>query len=188
MDEPVSIEFAILGLLYEGPLHGYELYRRYAGRSGLSVVWKVKRSRFYALLARLGRLGLVAMDVREQAGRPPRKVFRLTPEGQAALRAWMTEPVADSRAFRVEFPAKLYFCAWVDPPAARRLVSEQKAVCDAWLRLRRLESGDRGFEALIRRFRTGQLAAMTAWLSDCEAYLDGRTDPGAAGEIPGRPL
>lgn len=188
MDEPVSIEFAILGLLYEGPLHGYELYRRYAGRPGLSVVWKVKRSRFYALLARLGRLGLVEMEVREQAGRPPRKVFRLTPAGQDALRAWMTEPVADSRAFRVEFPAKLYFCGRVDPQAARRLVSEQRAVCESWLRLRRLESGNLGFEALVRRFRTGQLEAMTAWLSDCEAYLDRRAEPGAVEEIPGRTL
>ncbi|NLJ45001.1 MAG: PadR family transcriptional regulator [Treponema sp.] len=173
MDEPPSIEFAILGLLHEGPLHGYELYRRYSSRSGLSVVWKVKRSRFYALLARLGRLGLVAAEVREQEGRPPRKVFRLTPEGQAALRAWMTEPVADSRAFRVEFPAKLYFCARVDPGSARRLVARQRTLCDSWLSLRSLEPARGDFEVLVRRFRTGQLAAMKAWLSDCEAYLVG---------------
>lgn len=170
MDEPLSIEYSILGLLYEGPVHGYELYRRYSGRSGLSVVWKVKRSRFYALLARLGRLGLVAMEVRDQAGRPPRKVFRLTREGQAALRAWMTEPVVDSRVFRVEFPAKLYFCARVDPQAARRLVSKQRVVCETWLSLRNREPARGDFEDLVRRFRIGQITAMKAWLSDCEAY------------------
>lgn len=186
MDEPLSIEYALLGLLYEGPLHGYELYRRYAGRTGLSVVWKVKRSRFYAILARLGRIGLVEMEVREQADRPPRKVFRLTPEGLAALRAWMTEPVADSRAFRVEFPAKLYFCARSDPPSARALVSGQRAACESWLRLRRVEGGgsDRGFEALVRRFREGQLRAMLVWLDDCDAYVDDREGAGPNPETP----
>lgn len=178
MGDSLSIEYSLLGLLYEGPLHGYELYHRYSGRSGLAVVWKVKRSRFYAILARLGRLGLVEMEVREQQGRPPRKIFRLTPAGQSALRTWMAEPVADSREFRVEFPAKLYFCARVDPRAARALVSRQREVCETWLRLRRVEAGDRGFEALVRRFREGQLKALSLWLSDCEAYLDGREEDG----------
>jgi len=183
MDEPASIEYALLGLLYEGPLHGYELYRRYSDRSGLAVVWKVKRSRFYAILARLGSIGLVEMEVRIQQGRPPRKIFRLTPKGQSALRAWMMEPVADSREFRVEFPAKLYFCARTDPLAARALVSKQRAVCETWLRLRRVEAGDRAFESLVRRFREGQLRAMSLWLSDCEAYLDGRKAAEAVPEL-----
>ncbi len=187
MDDSPSIEYALLGLLLEGPLHGYELYRRYSGRTGLSVVWKVKRSRFYAILARLGRAGLVEMEVREQADRPPRKEFRLSPAGRGVLRTWMTAPVADSRAFRVEFPAKLYFCARSDPAAARALVSGQRAACESWLRLRRVDGGDRGFEALVRRFREGQLRAMLAWLADCDAYVDGRGDAGSDGPLPENP-
>lgn len=172
MNDPLAIELAVLGLLHERPLHGYELYRRYSSPTGLSVVWKVKRSRFYAILARLGKLGLVEMEILEQVDRPPRKVFRLTAKGLDAFRAWMTRPVSDSRAFRVEFPAKLLFCARVDPGAARRLVADQKAECRKWLLLRRCEAGDRGFDALVCRFRAGQLRAMEEWLSDCQAYLD----------------
>jgi len=172
MNDSLSIELAVLGLLHDRPIHGYELYRRYSSPTGLSLVWKVKRSRFYAILARLGRLGLVDMEVREQADRPPRKVFRLTAEGLAAFRAWMSRPVSDSRAFRVEFPAKLLFCARLDPGAARHLVADQKEECRKWLLLRRCAEGDRGFDVLVCRFRAGQLRAMEEWLSDCEAYLD----------------
>ncbi|HSV56884.1 MAG TPA: PadR family transcriptional regulator, partial [Magnetospirillaceae bacterium] len=173
MDDSPSVENAVLGLLHDRPLHGYELYRVYSDRSGLRAAWRVKRSRLYAILARLGRAGLVEMEVLGQPSHPPRKVYRLTPAGREALRSWMTDPVSDSRAFRVDFPAKLFFASRLDLPAARRLVAEQAEVCGRWLRDREAASGGTdGFEALVLRFRSGQLRAMEAWLGECVSWLE----------------
>ena len=172
MGDPDSIEYSVLGLLYDRPLHGYELFREYSDRAGLAVVWKVKRSRFYAILARLKRLGLIEMEVREQVNHPPRKVFRLTPPGLAAFRAWMAEPVSDSRSFRVGFPARFYFAHRIDPAFARRLVREQTEACRRWLEEKEAKaSAARGFDALVLRFRAGQLRAMSEWLEDCGDFI-----------------
>lgn len=178
MEDPDSIEYSVLGLLYDQPLHGYELFRHYSGRSGLSLIWKVKRGRFYAILARMARRGMVDMEVLKQEQYPARKIFSLTPDGLSAFRSWMVLPVADSRAFRVEFPAKLFFAQRLDPEAAERLLADQKAVCKAWLREKEaaiLADPDAGtipeFDDLVLRFRAGQLRAMTEWLTLCEDYL-----------------
>jgi PadR family transcriptional regulator, regulatory protein AphA len=180
MAESSSIDFAVLGLLYDRPLHGYELYRQYAQGTGLSVIWKVKRSHFYAILGRMARSGLVDMEIREQENHPPRKVYRLTDEGGRVFRVWMTSPVMDSHSFRLDFPAKLLFSRRIDPEAARKLLSDQQALCGRWLSgredalqkaLARKDPDD--FDALVFRFRVGQIRAMSEWLTECEKILIG---------------
>lgn len=174
MDDSPSVDLAVLGLLYESPRHGYELYRQYSRDTGLGVVWKVKRSHFYAILGRMSLRGLVAMEVFEQENFPPRKVYRLTEEGLRVFREWMTSPVTDSRSFRLDFPAKLFFARRIDRAAAGRLLAEQQALCARWLAEREAglrkalaRGGASDFDALVFRFRVGQIRAMSEWLSEC---------------------
>lgn len=144
----------------------------------MSLIWKVKRGRFYGILARMARRGMVDMKVLKQDQYPARKIFSLTTDGLSTFRSWMVLPVTDSRAFRLEFPAKLFFAQRLDPEAAGRLLADQKAVCKAWQKekeaaiLAALDAGTiPAFDNLVLRFRAGQLRAMTEWLSLCEDYL-----------------
>src|SRR5438270_5405051 len=78
---------ALLGLLLDGPCHGYDLARRFAPGTALGDVMHLGASHLYALLARLERGGLVAGERREAGWRPPRRVYHLTEAGrQGALR------------------------------------------------------------------------------------------------------
>jgi PadR family transcriptional regulator PadR len=71
----------------DGPAYGYEMTKRLRGR-GLSVVGE---GSIYPLLGRLERDGLVATHRAASNGGPPRKYYRLLPEGERLLEAGIKE-------------------------------------------------------------------------------------------------
>ena len=56
----------------------------------------------YAHLGQWEGAGLVAAHTEPQEGRPPRKVYRLTAEGQAAFHAWLRQPAFADELRRLE--------------------------------------------------------------------------------------
>src|SRR3712207_5615002 len=108
LKQPITIEHALLGLLHDKPMHGYELYQQLMEPGGLWLVWRMKQSQLYALLARLEEEGYLVAELQPQAARPPRKIFHLTPAGLQAYQGWLASPVTHGRSMRQEFLAKLY--------------------------------------------------------------------------------
>ena len=79
------LEFAVLGLLHEQPMHGYELRRRL--NSSLGAFRALSFGTLYPCLAGLQGRGLVSADTREPAatGRRQRITYTLTDAGRAAF-------------------------------------------------------------------------------------------------------
>ena len=92
----------LLALLANGPAHGYELKQALEQRFG-SVLPPLNAGQIYTTLSRLERDGLVDDDAVAQNGRPNKRVYRLTGEGQAELARWVQEN--DSRLPIVAFMA-----------------------------------------------------------------------------------
>jgi DNA-binding PadR family transcriptional regulator len=171
---PLTIEYALLGFLHGGPLHGYEIHRRLADRAGLGRVWRLKQSHLYALLDRLESEGLIESRREPQATRPTRRVFALTEAGQQALAAWAGSPVARGREVRLDFMAKLYCAQLFGPAAVTQLIARQRAALEGWLaevRQQTPAAGDALFAHLVDDFRAGQIEAMLAWLGRVERTL-----------------
>jgi PadR family transcriptional regulator, regulatory protein PadR len=78
------LDMCMLALLCKEPSHGYELVRRLdsAGFDGIGY------GTVYPLLTRMRRLGLVADEPETSPAGPPRKVYAITQQGRARLRAW----------------------------------------------------------------------------------------------------
>ncbi|GAA1267633.1 PadR family transcriptional regulator [Saccharothrix xinjiangensis] len=78
------LEFAILGLLHEAPMHGYELRKRLTELLGAFRAFSF--GTLYPTLRRLQRGGLIVEEVPEEDaarwGRRARKVYKLTAEGK----------------------------------------------------------------------------------------------------------
>ncbi|ACU40824.1 helix-turn-helix transcriptional regulator [Actinosynnema pretiosum subsp. pretiosum] len=78
------LEFAILGLLHEAPMHGYELRKRLHGLLGAFRAFSY--GTLYPALRRLQRDGLIVEEAPGEEerswGRRTRKVYRLTAEGK----------------------------------------------------------------------------------------------------------
>lgn len=172
---PLTLEHALLGFLREQPMHAYEMHQRLKQAEALGLVWHLKQSQLYALLARLEDADYLASTVEPQGNRPPRKVLHLTPSGHAAFAHWLHEPVAHGRDFRQEFLAKLFFTHHDGPTVAAALIADQRRVCQEWLAgLRRradaLEDA-RPYEWLVIQFRIGNVEAILSWLDTCANTL-----------------
>jgi DNA-binding PadR family transcriptional regulator len=169
---PLTVEYALLGFLRQGPLHGYEIYRRLGDPAGLGLVWRLKQSQLYALLAKLEDAGYATAAVEPQAARPPRKVFELTRSGRKAFLDWVQSPVPHGREVRLHFLAKLYFARREGVEVTMRLIEQQRAACHGWLadyQARSNAPGDvQSYAWLVRQFRVAQIEAMLGWLDECQ--------------------
>src|SRR6185437_77642 len=96
-----AAEFAILGLLQQAPAHGYRVAQRCTPGHDLGLLCPMDQSNVYAVLHDLEPQGLIAGRQESAGARPPRTVFRLSPDGEAALNVWLDAPVERLRRLRV---------------------------------------------------------------------------------------
>jgi PadR family transcriptional regulator AphA len=175
MGERLGVEHALLGLLRERPMHAYEMFQRLSAVDALRLVWRLKQSHLYALLAKLEADELLTSSTETQGTRPPRRVLRLTRAGEDAFARWIATPVRHGRDFRLEFLAKLYFATQVNADATRALLDQQRAACQVWMRDLEAQvtasDAERPFERLIYQFRVTQIEAILRWLDACEQTL-----------------
>lgn len=80
-------EACVLALLRPGERYGFDLARELAGRLGLVA----GEGTVYPLLARLRRRQLVESTWQESPQGPPRRYYRLSPQGRAELEAFNVE-------------------------------------------------------------------------------------------------
>jgi DNA-binding PadR family transcriptional regulator len=158
------LDLAVLGLLKEQPLHGYELRKRLG--ETLGSVWGISYGSLYPALRRLEREGaieivepgpplspipatgsldgdLAAARMRRsgKVSRRARKAYRITERGNARLDELLLADDApdDERTFAL----KLVFCRHLEPGARLALLERRRAaLTDRLARARR--SGGRG--------------------------------------------
>lgn len=101
-------EWAVLGVLVDGPRHGYDIAAELRPGTPIGDTWRLTRQLVYRALERLVALGLAEPRRTEpsDAG-PPRTIFGATRRGRAALRTWLTAPVEHLRDVRNAFLLKL---------------------------------------------------------------------------------
>src|SRR5918999_6466509 len=76
-----TVEYCVLALLRNGERYGFELVRELAEVDGLVT----SEGTIYPLLTRLRKDNLVTTFWQESESGPPRRYYRLTDEGRAAL-------------------------------------------------------------------------------------------------------
>ncbi len=101
-------EWACLGILYSGPMHGFAVAARLKPEGEIGRVWSLSRALTYRSLDQLVVRGYVAA-VGEERGIAGgnRTILAATRSGRARLRAWVTTPVAHLRDLRSELLLKL---------------------------------------------------------------------------------
>ena len=84
----MSVRYALLALLSEGPKYGLRLREEFEARTG--EVWPLNVGQVYTTLQRLERDGLVESDGATEDG--PQKGYRITPAGEQELAGWLRTP------------------------------------------------------------------------------------------------
>ncbi len=158
-------DFPVLGALYLGSAHGYDLCRGLKERLG--EIWRLHTSHIYALLAGLEKDGLVSHERIDQKARPAKKVFSITDEGRIVFLMWVRSPVMNVRDIRLEFLTKLHFARLDSPTAVEDLIANQLSVCRS--NEKRLASSRRlcrtDTERAALDYRLAMLNAVQEWLA-----------------------
>ena len=117
--ELTTTEAVALGVLAEGERSGYDLLKRVDASVG--HIWSPAKSQLYAVLPRLVDSGLARRRMVRQTSRPDKQLYRLTPAGKQAVRAWLEH--APPRSFD-ELMLKVFFAKLVPHSSLRRQLEE----------------------------------------------------------------
>ena len=168
-------EYAMLGLLKERPMHGYEMFQQFE-HGTLGQIVHLEMSQMYAFLKKLERLGYIEAELEPQGTRPPRKIFHLKSEGESIFLHWLSLPVEKPRDIRIFFLIKLYFVRHLQPSQAARLIEQQIDACQHFLHhLETLQTAEDHtsedetfFDHVVLRSRIYQTQALLAWLYELQ--------------------
>lgn len=116
------LDLAVLGLLKEKPMYGYELKKALDGRLGRSASF----GSLYPTLKRLAKRGLVQSDLpRAEAGRR-KNVYRITPVGEAEFERILETFGPAAAEDREDFMIRLAFFKYTRPETRQRLLERRR--------------------------------------------------------------
>ena len=124
-------EWACLGVLYQGPTHGFAVASALRPGGELGRVWSLSRALTYRSLDQLVERRLVH-SVGEEPGIAGgnRTVLAATRSGRAALRGWVSTPVEHLRDLRSELLLKLVVAQRCDIDVREMLHRQREIVAD----------------------------------------------------------
>ncbi|CAN5873749.1 MAG: PadR family transcriptional regulator [Actinomycetota bacterium] len=118
------LELAILGLLKERAMHGYELRKQLAHKLGF--FWTVSYGALYPALRKLEKRGAVEKFFPAEQTTRRKQVYRITAGGEAEFLELLTEG-AHSTWEEDKFPLRLAFFRYLKPETRLRLLERRKA-------------------------------------------------------------
>ncbi|MEV8533081.1 PadR family transcriptional regulator [Streptomyces sp. NPDC051211] len=119
--------WAVLGLLSFGEeLSGYDL-KKWSDRSLRFFYWSPSFSQIYGELKRLEKAGYTSSRmVAQETGNRDKRVYRITPEGLAAVREWAREVPVDPPVLKHGPMLRLWLGHLLEPGQMREVLLRQQ--------------------------------------------------------------
>ncbi len=173
-----ATEYALLGLLFGGPSHGYDLTRHFAPGSSLGKICRLEMSLLYGILKKLERDKMILGREEIVSPNKTRRVVELTEAGRKEFEEWLSSPVPHTREVRLGFLVKLFFARQRSQEFAFQLLDQQLEVTRNLLvqlvdQQNKLKNSSpvEDFEGWVLDFRIEQNTGVLHWLSHCRKRL-----------------
>jgi len=114
----IENELLFLGLLKDGPKHGYEIKRLIEEEMFPFVGLKIKS--IYYPLKKMEKLGLIKKDVGREGKWPEKFVYSLTSKGEKIFDHMITDSFLSIERPYFDIDLSLYFLQYVDKKLAKR--------------------------------------------------------------------
>ncbi|HOD12328.1 MAG TPA: PadR family transcriptional regulator [Candidatus Omnitrophota bacterium] len=114
----IEHELLFLGLLMEGPKHGYEIKRQIEEELFPFLGLKIKS--IYYPLKKMEKLGLISKDSGREGNFPEKFVYSITPKGKKIFDHLLTESFLSIERPYFNIDLSLYFLPYVDKKIAQR--------------------------------------------------------------------
>lgn len=111
MKSNTLLGYTLLGLIHQQPMSGYDLRKIF-----VTTAWGTfsdSPGAIYPALRRLETRGLVRGTIEESTSLRRRRVFKITPKGLAAFKAWLMKPVTGDDVIR-RIPDLMVRCSFMD--------------------------------------------------------------------------
>ena len=145
----MSVKHALLALLEQQPMYGYQLRVEFEQRTG--TTWPLNVGQVYTTLTRLERDGHVESAGSDTDGHV---VYRITAQGRDEVAAWFTTPVPRTQPPRDELAIKLALAVTTPGVDIGTVIQQQRSATMAALQ---------DYTRLKRRAATGEEPADLAW-------------------------
>lgn len=169
----MSVKQALLALLEQEPMYGYQLRSEFEQRTG--TTWPLNVGQVYTTLTRLERDGLVTEEGADDEGHV---IYRITESGRDEVAGWFTTPVARSQPPRDELAIKLALAVTVPGVDVGTVIQQQRSATmtalQDYTRLKRRANGDNPADlawSLVLESLVFAAEAEVRWLDHCEARL-----------------
>ena len=166
----MSVPYALLALLSEGPQYGLRLQNEFESRTG--EVWPLNVGQVYTTLQRLERDGLVETD--DQGGRSKRR-YKITAAGADELAAWLRTPPELVPPPRDELVIKVLVALQVPGINVHEILQEHRRhvieIMQRYTRVKAAAAEDDVALALVADAELFRLEAIVRWLDAADARL-----------------
>jgi len=169
----MSVKHALLALLEQESMYGYQLRAEFEQRTG--TTWPLNVGQVYTTLTRLERDGLAQGGGEDAEGHV---IYRITDAGRDEVATWFTTPVARTQPPRDELAIKLALAVTVPGVDVATVIQQQRSATMAALqdytRLKRQATGTARAElawSLVLDSLVFAAEAEVRWLDHCEARL-----------------
>src|SRR5215471_15835020 len=103
-----TTSYILLGMLSSQEMSGYDL-KQQLDKSLYTCYDSPAKSQIYGELRRLTQQGWATATDVQQTHRPDKRVYRITPAGQAALQQWLVSSEVESDSFKSPLLLRLFF-------------------------------------------------------------------------------
>ena len=182
-----ATSYAVLGLISFGEASGYDL-KRFADKSIGYFFWSPASSQIYAELRRLNSLGYVREREVAQERRPDKRLYRITVDGEQALRRWVESAEVTPDVRKSLLLLKLFFGKLTAPDRLvaqlkehRRQIQENLAEFEE-IERRIADSEEHFFPYMTLKSGIAHTHASLQWLDYVVEELNKRSKPGPSAE------
>ena len=169
----MTVRNALLALLEQGPMYGYQLRAEFERRTG--ATWPLNVGQVYTTLSRLERDGFVEGTGADDDGHV---MYVATAAGHEEVAAWFTTPVARTQPPRDELAIKLALAVTVPGVDVGTVIQQQRSATmgalQDYTRIKRAggdgSQGDLAW-SLVLDSLVFNAEAEIRWLDHCEARV-----------------
>ncbi|NJL48253.1 MAG: PadR family transcriptional regulator [Leptolyngbyaceae cyanobacterium SM2_5_2] len=171
----MALSHTILAVLSYQPRSGYDISKCF--EETVSCYWQASQQQIYRELAKMEQQSWVRFETVPQEGKPDKKIYDITPAGQAELRRWYAEPT-EPTPIREDLLVKVLAAPFVEP---NRLIEElyrrRQMHCE---KLTDYQAMDAQYQAMTNPPKTEQFRYLTLrrgmryeqdWIDWCDEVL-----------------
>ncbi|MGD9029977.1 MAG: PadR family transcriptional regulator [Anaerolineae bacterium] len=162
-------ELLLLGLLRSQDMHGYQLHEAIDSHLGMGV--QLTKPTAYRLLGNMAEDGWVTSREEQEGNRPPRRVYAITPQGEAAFQRLLRENLANYQPSEITCQIGLAFLDQLSPTEALPLLHQRRAGMEELIDATRAHGDHPGSLQLMLDRQMHLLAAELEWLDHVIAQL-----------------